>query len=81
MVLRLHPQNHVGKSEFKELMEIGAAQLRLNMVHRIINNKSPNYLENYFSHVSERHVYNTRYSVADFNLIRFNTLLANNIFM
>lgn len=74
VVMDLGPRDHVGRSQLQELnwlpVEARVTQLRLAMVHRIINDRAPNYLTNYFSRVGEAHSHRTRASRANLHSVR-----------
>ena len=54
----------MGTTEFKEInwlpVEHRIAQIKLNLVYRIVNGSAPEYLQNDFNHVSQVHRYSTR---------------------
>ena len=66
-VMGKHNRLHVGTTEFKEInwlpVEHRVAQIKLNLVYRIVNGSAPDYLQNDFNHVSQVHRYSTRHSV------------------
>ena len=61
-------RSHVGTAEFKEMNwlpeEHKVAQMKLNLVYKIVNGSAPEYLQNDFNHVSQTHRYSTRHSVS-----------------
>ena len=63
-----HNRSHVGTTEFKEInwlpVEHRVAQMKLNLVYRIVNGSAPDYLQNDFNHVSQVHRYSTRHRVS-----------------
>ena len=69
VVLGLGNRSHIGKKQFQELnwlpVEERVRQLKLNMVHNIVNHRVPKYLNNYFTAVGESHRHNTRASMAN----------------
>lgn len=84
VVMGLGPCDHVGRSHFKELnwlpVEARVAQLRLNMVHKIVNNRAPKYLNNYFPSVREVHSYGTRSSLANLHPPRCRSKMGQSTF-
>ena len=73
-VMGLGPRDHVGKNQLQGLgwltVEARVTQLRLTLVHRIVNGSPPNYLINYFPRVGDTHNYRTRASLADLQPVR-----------
>ena len=67
-VMGTHSRSHVGTAEFKEMnwlpVEHRVAQMKLNLVYKIVNGSTPGYLQNDFNHVSQTHRYSTRHSVS-----------------
>ena len=67
-VIGTHSRSHVGTAEFKEInwlpVEHRVAQMKLNLVYKIVNGSAPGYLQNDFNHVSQTHRYSTRHSVS-----------------
>ena len=63
-----HSRSHVGTAEFKEMnwlpVEHRVAQMKLNLVYKIVNGSAPGYLQNDFNHVSQTHRYSTHHSVS-----------------
>ena len=54
VVMGLGPREHIGRKHFQELnwlpVQTRVTQLRLNIVHKVINNRAPLYLN---SHISQ----------------------------
>ena len=63
-----HNHSYVGTTEFKEInwlpIEHRVAQIKLNLVYRIVNGSAPEYLQKDFNHVSQGHRYSIRHSVS-----------------
>ena len=68
---------HIGRRHFQELnwlpVQTRVTQLRLNMVHKVINNRAPVYLNSHFSRAGESHNHRTRASVANLHPPRCRT--------
>ena len=43
-------------------------QLRLNHAHKIYNKKCPSYMKEKFVPISEKHMYNSRFSIGNFHV-------------
>ena len=73
-VMGKHNLSHVGITEFKEInwlpVEHSVAQIKMNLVYRIVNSSAPEYLLNDFNHVSQVHRYSTRHHHFVFLLLR-----------
>lgn len=67
-VMGKHNRAHLGTSEFKEInwlpVESRVAQIKLNLVYRIVNGSAPDYLQKDFIHISQVHRYSTRHSAS-----------------
>ena len=70
LIHKLHPRTHLLPTHFDSLGWLRVKQrvsfLKMCMVHRIIEDKAPKYLCNYFSKVSDVHRYSTRGSATNF---------------
>ena len=73
----LGPREHIGRRHFQELnwlpVQTRVTQLRLNMVHKVINNRAPVYLNSHFSRAGESQNRRTRASVANLHPPRCRT--------
>lgn len=79
VVMGLGPQEHIGRRYFQELnwlpVKDRVTHLRLNMVHKVINNKAPVYLNSHFTSAGDSHSHRTRGSVANLHLPRYRTTM------
>ena len=55
--------------------------MKLSLTHKIVQNKGPNYLSNYFNRFSDSHNYSTRRGRTDFILPKFSTEMGTNTFL
>lgn len=85
VVLKLPPCIHLGPAFFRQLnwlpVNKRVRHMKLGLTHKIVQNKGPKYLSNYFNRFSDRHNYATRRGSTDFILPKFSTVMGTNTFL
>lgn len=84
-VRKFAPHTHLDPDNFKQLgwLPVGkrVTQIRLGLVHRIVNNTAPRYLTSYFRFIRDVHKYNTRSRDSDIHCVQFKSNFGKNAFL
>lgn len=85
LLLALHPRTHLLPAHFSSLkwlrVEERVKQIKLCLVHKIMQNAVPKYLQNYFTKVSDVHSYSTRGSSYNIVPSKFKSCMIKNSFL